>query len=471
MIVLRQTYLFNTKMWRRCSFRSLTTTAPPAVSQAALNKPFERLQREWQHPSSVRQFIHEKRGIKKHTCWLYQIGSESVRFRVSGDDDISSEYQAFDCITFPFIHRDETSNETHVRRYKARAVADKSHIRSIPLGVNTHSYFGWHTIPIDYKGAICITEGEIDAMTVYQEIGIPAISIPNGAGSFPPALVDCLERFDRVYLWFDNDDAGVNGSLAAWRKIIERFGLEKCDMVRTPQGFPKDANDLYLQNYNLKDILSKHLFNVPLVSFKQHCSRVVNMNQEMLVPISNKFPQLAELLGGGWRMGDMSIVTGRREDVLRLTSAICAEKDTLFVSEALRWKEEVEEKNGEFRHMVVDDLERLVIGVDQDAMTDFAKHEAMVNAVLDMQRFAWKHQVHITLVAPIVQSAAAHARNLQLEHIKGSVETSQIVDLVLVAQQNRRNELCAVDVQKNRFTGRLGSVALEFNTEQLQEQI
>lgn len=33
--------------------------------------------------------------------------------------------------------------------------------------------------------AIVITEGEFDAMAVYQETGIPAVSLPNGANHLP----------------------------------------------------------------------------------------------------------------------------------------------------------------------------------------------------------------------------------------------------------------------------------------------
>jgi twinkle protein len=33
--------------------------------------------------------------------------------------------------------------------------------------------------------SIVITEGEFDAMAVYQETGIPAVSLPNGANHLP----------------------------------------------------------------------------------------------------------------------------------------------------------------------------------------------------------------------------------------------------------------------------------------------
>jgi len=45
--------------------------------------------------------------------------------------------------------------------------------------------FGLNVIPEDAT-EIIITEGEYDAMIAYQETGIPAISLPNGANNLPP---------------------------------------------------------------------------------------------------------------------------------------------------------------------------------------------------------------------------------------------------------------------------------------------
>ena len=44
--------------------------------------------------------------------------------------------------------------------------------------------FGLTTVTEQDK-SIVITEGEFDAMAVYQETGIPAVSLPNGANHLP----------------------------------------------------------------------------------------------------------------------------------------------------------------------------------------------------------------------------------------------------------------------------------------------
>lgn len=56
--------------------------------------------------------------------------------------------------------------------------------------------------------AIVITEGEFDAMAVYQETGLPSVSLPNGANNLPVQVLPFFEKFERIYLWLDADDVG-----------------------------------------------------------------------------------------------------------------------------------------------------------------------------------------------------------------------------------------------------------------------
>ena len=90
--------------------------------------------------------------------------------------------------------------------------------------------FGQH---LGGKGTLVITEGEIDAMSVYEVIHMGAavgikgnwsvVSIPDGAGQCVKPLqrnMAWLEGFDRIVLWFDQDDAGREG-LAKAREVFE----------------------------------------------------------------------------------------------------------------------------------------------------------------------------------------------------------------------------------------------------------
>ena len=73
-------------------------------------------------------------------------------------------------------------------------------------------------------------------MAVYQGTGLGAVSLPNGARSLPPVLLSLLERFERVFLWMDDDEAGKEGAEA----FVKKLGVERCFIVKSKY---KDAND------------------------------------------------------------------------------------------------------------------------------------------------------------------------------------------------------------------------------------
>jgi len=97
--------------------------------------------------------------------------------------------------------------------------------------------FGLNTIPENAQ-EIVITEGEFDAMAVFQATGLPAISLPNGASNLPVEIIKCLERFKKIYLWLDNDEVGMNSRT----KLAEKLGSYRTYIVQTAG--EKDANDI-----------------------------------------------------------------------------------------------------------------------------------------------------------------------------------------------------------------------------------
>jgi twinkle protein len=45
-------------------------------------------------------------------------------------------------------------------------------------------------------------------MAVNQYTGIPALSLPQGAGTLPDSIIPYLDQFSKIILWMDNDEAG-----------------------------------------------------------------------------------------------------------------------------------------------------------------------------------------------------------------------------------------------------------------------
>ncbi len=164
------------------------------------------------------------------------------------------------------------------RRIKVRSITQKSWQRLDPAG-GGFGLFGWHTIPHNAT-EIILTEGEFDAMAVYQATGRPAVSLPNGCRSLPMEVLVLLERFDTVYLWMDNDGPGREGAEMFARKLgVERCLLvqpsgkrgwigecedDECEDIEALLGLddsrpppPKDANEALLQGWDINELLNE----------------------------------------------------------------------------------------------------------------------------------------------------------------------------------------------------------------------
>lgn len=130
---------------------------------------------------------------------------------------------------------------------KIRRVADKHFACSGQM--NQAELFGQHLVEQGGK-YITITEGEIDAMSVYEMMGYPAVSI-KGASS---AVGDCrkqykyLDSFDNIVIAFDKDEPKLKpdgtefypGQEAA-ENVAKIFKPGKCLIM--DMGEFKDAND------------------------------------------------------------------------------------------------------------------------------------------------------------------------------------------------------------------------------------
>ena len=94
---------------------------------------------------------------------------------------------------------------------------------------------------------LLITEGEIDALSGYEAlgpIGFHVVSIPNGASGALNTLkanLDWIDRYESIYLGFDNDEAGRE----ATDKCAEALGLPNVHIMNLPLKV-KDINELWL---------------------------------------------------------------------------------------------------------------------------------------------------------------------------------------------------------------------------------
>ncbi|GAB4389917.1 MAG: hypothetical protein Kow0025_18410 [Thermodesulfovibrionales bacterium] len=110
------------------------------------------------------------------------------------------------------------------------------------------------------KGAseVIITEGEMDALSVWQAGHKNVVSIPNGCSSFAPEWVDQLEGMEKITLWFDADEKGQKAAI----EVADRLGLDRCYNITT--GY-KDGND-YFRAVSDTALPQSCKFSIPNVS-------------------------------------------------------------------------------------------------------------------------------------------------------------------------------------------------------------
>lgn len=95
---------------------------------------------------------------------------------------------------------------------------------------------------------VVITEGEIDAMSLYQVNVFSCISVPNGAskGSLRMEYLDnCADKFEhlkKIVLCTDNDEPG----LVLREELSRRLGRDRCFIVDYPEGC-KDSNEVLIK--------------------------------------------------------------------------------------------------------------------------------------------------------------------------------------------------------------------------------
>jgi twinkle protein len=216
----------------------------------------------------------------------------------------------------PTLALARVESDFEIVKCKSRAIgAELKHFQKfMPVGGN-FGVFGLNTITPSDK-VIVITEGEFDAMAVNQVTNLPAISLPNGASNLPNQLIPILEKFERVYLWMDNDEAGqINLENFATKLGVNRTYIIRPEPNTNSEHGIKDANDALRRNPEIiKDLIqkAKPIPSENVIQFaglrEQVQNRIFNVQTNSGLK-SNYFPWYNKLFKG-FRRGELTIFTG-----------------------------------------------------------------------------------------------------------------------------------------------------------------
>ncbi len=119
-----------------------------------------------------------------------------------------------------------------------------------------------------YAGAMgvqVLCEGEMDALALISE-GYSALTSTHGAGTFKEEWIDeDLKKPQKIYVCFDNDEAGKRGSLRVL-KVLEKVGLRSIYQITLPEeiGDGGDITDYITKlKYPIDDLFTKYSKQYP----------------------------------------------------------------------------------------------------------------------------------------------------------------------------------------------------------------
>lgn len=477
---------------------------------------------------SVFKYLTDVRGLTKEVLQKYCVGAIEQPF---WDDNVGERVTA-QCISFPWMARQtdldamgvvchdenkpstEDKNLYDVIRLKLRAVDDKSKQQLVPKG-GSWGLFGWNSVP-STAHELVLTEGEFDAMAVHQETGLAAVSLPNGCQSLPPSVLPLLERFERIYLWMDNDTSGQSNV----EKFASKLGMARCYIVRMPKSITnphlKDANDALRAGLDLTAIINaaERMPHSQITTFEELRRDVY---EEIVNPLkacgvqSRAFPSLNRLMKGH-RMGEVTVLTGptgcgKTTLLSQLSLDLCCQgvstlwgsfeiKNTRLMHKMLT---QLAQRNllgdvkafeaaadrfealpmhflrfygstnvdevldamdyavyaHDVQHILLDNVQFMMAGQGRG----FDKFERQDAALDKFRKFASSKNVHLTLV--IHPRKEQEDQELTLSSVFGTAKATQEADNVLILQRLRG--VSKLDIRKNRFDGSLGSIPLKYD--------
>jgi twinkle protein len=169
------------------------------------------------------------RGLTPEVLTAYNVGLGHEMFK-----DSDGNFLSIPVVCFPFFPTSTKKSKKQaplsVAKIKMRGIhkAHKQFMRIFPSGAS-FGLFGYNLIAeAPSVDALVITEGEFDAMAVYQATGIPAISLPFGASNMPPEMIFVLKKAKQIYLWMDFDEVGqLNVS-----SFAEKLGTTRTHIIK-----------------------------------------------------------------------------------------------------------------------------------------------------------------------------------------------------------------------------------------------
>ncbi|PSN54557.1 hypothetical protein C0J52_07112 [Blattella germanica] len=340
------------------------------------------------------------------------------------------------------------------------------------------------------------------------------VCLPHGLLSLPQQVLPCLEQYNKLILWFGN----VIGAWDAARNFAKKFDENRCYFVRPVEKQPSPHVAL-LEKQDLKSIVTaaQPIWHQAITTFS-------SIRQDVLSDLQNidkvqgvkwkRFPALNRILKGH-RRGEFTVLTGPtgsgKTTFMSEYSLDLAQQgvSTLWGSFEIRnarlartmlqqmagipmdvhldqfdiWADKFEHLPLYFMtfhgqqsikvvmeavehatyvhdiaHVIIDNVQ-FMMGMSEEAkhIDRFWKQDAIIAG---FRTFATRKNCHVTLV--IHPRKERDVEDLTINSIFGGAKATQEADNILIIQDKR-----LTSVAKNRYSGDLGVMPLEFDKDSL----
>uniref|UniRef100_A0A1B6ML71 DNA 5'-3' helicase n=1 Tax=Graphocephala atropunctata TaxID=36148 RepID=A0A1B6ML71_9HEMI len=354
------------------------------------------------------------------------------------------------------------------------------------------------------------------------KLSYDVISLPHGISCLPQEVLPLLEDYTKIVLWFDNEE----GHWESARQFARKLNEQRCYFVRPTQDHPAPYK-AQLEGKSLISILdsSTPIVHKSITNFTNLREDILShlQNTEKAAGVKwVRFPALNNILKGH-RRGEMTILTGpsgagkttlmseysldlamqgvttlwgsfeiRNERLARtMLQQLCHFPLHLHLDQFNKWAdvfqllplyfmtfhgqqplktvmEAVEHATyvHDISHVVIDNVQFMMGLSEGDSSLDrFYRQDSIIGA---FRNFATTANCHVTLV--IHPRKEKDAEMLSMNSVFGGAKATQEADNVLIIQQKTMQNLKLrkfLQIAKNRYSGDLGVMPLEFDKESL----
>lgn len=272
--------------------------------EAGGGKIFERTLAEMKHQTLLEDkdamaYLMQSRGFSKKVIGLWSLGLEYK------EDRLGKKRR---CIVFPYFKDNTLLNLKYksVNKYPGKEGGKPRYITMQESGAS-HHLFGLDLVAKDAK-YIIVCEGEYDAISASMYGLKNVVSVPNGAKGWG-SWVEELDKYEKVYLMYDNDKDGEEGA----EELARRLGKYRCYRVRLPL---KDLNECLVSGLSAKELqecITKayHYVDEETVELSKVIDKVDDLYRQ--TKTARGFPTGWNQMDGtlaGYRGGEVTIITG-----------------------------------------------------------------------------------------------------------------------------------------------------------------